>query len=71
MRVTIKSNGNNHSVEWRGNDGYMRGRKRRSMRAAHIFARQLACRLEIDAYKRDLKRLKNQPRPTQGPKGDC
>lgn len=58
MKVRIStSNTAKPSVYWKEADGFLRQRKRRSLRDAQAFARKVACRLEIEAYQRDLERF--------------
>lgn len=69
MEVIIQNKNRQPLVKWVGDDGYSRVRQRRTVRAAKIYAKQLACRLEIDAYRRELARavfLKNAAPKNQG-----
>jgi hypothetical protein len=56
MKVTVDYKNRQPVVKWLEDDGYHRVHRHRTVRAAKVYAKQLACRLELDAYRRELAR---------------
>lgn len=69
MKIVIQVQNRMPIVKWKGADGFVRAYEHRSLRQAKDYAKQLACRLEIDEYRRELARvafLNAQPPKKEG-----